>query len=180
MSANTLANRMGVFVELSEATKGNLGRTTLMKLCYFLQALRDVPLGYKFTLYSYGPFDSDVLADLQTAETMGVLSANVEYYPGGYRYDIQPDENGKKAKQLAKAFLADYRSDIEWVTKKFGNRSAIDLELLSTIVYINSEQRISQRNLLAARVKLVKPHFSQAQIERQIEWLDSNDLLLAA
>jgi uncharacterized protein len=179
MSANTLANRMGVFVELAEATKGNLGRTTLMKLCYFLQELRDVPLGYRFTLYSYGPFDSDVLADLQTAETMGVLSADIEYYSGGYRYHIQPDENGVKTKHLAKAFLEKHREDIEWVTKKFGKSNASDLELLSTIVYINSEQRISERKVLAEHVKLVKPHFSESHINRQIEWLDANELLAA-
>ena len=177
MPANTLGNRMGVFVELSEATKGNLGRTTLMKLCYFLQALRDVPLGYKFTLYSYGPFDSDVLADLQTAETMGVLRADVEYYSGGYKYDIQPDEKGAKAKELAKEFLTEHKRDIEWVTKKFGHRTATDLELLSTIVYINDDQKIKNRKVLAERVKLVKPHFSESQIERQIEFLDAEGLL---
>ena len=180
MSANTVANRMGVFVELSEATKGNLGRTTLMKLCYFLQALRDVPLGYKFTLYSYGPFDSDVLSDLQTAETMGVLSADIEYYPGGYRYHIQPDENSPKAKQLAKPFLNNYREHIEWVIKKFGNRTAADLELLSTIVYINSEHDVCESSLLVDRVKSVKPHFPESQIKRQIEWLALNELITAA
>lgn len=177
MPANTLANRMGVFVELSEATKGNLGRTTLMKLCYFLQTLRDVPLGYKFTLYSYGPFDSDVLADLQTAETMGVLRADVEYYSGGYKYDIQPDEKGAKAKELAKEFLTEHKRDIEWVTKKFGHRAATDLELLSTIVYVNEERKIKSRKVLAERVKLVKPHFSESQIERQIQFLDDDGLL---
>lgn len=180
MSANTLANRLGVFVELAEATKGNLGRTTLMKLCYFLQELRDVPLGYSFTLYSYGPFDSDVLSDLQTAETMGVLSADIEYYSGGYRYHIQPDENGKRAKHVAKTFLEDHRKDIEWVTKKFGSRTASDLELLSTIVYINSEEGIKKRRVLVERVKSVKPHFSESHIDRQIDWLEENQLLPAA
>ena len=28
-----------------------IGRTALMKYCYFLQVLRDVPHGYNFTLY---------------------------------------------------------------------------------------------------------------------------------
>jgi uncharacterized protein YwgA len=89
-----------------------------MKLCYFLQALRGVPLRYNFSLYSYGPFDSDVLSDLQLGENMGVLRAGIEYYSGGYRYDIRPDEKALKAKELAKEFLAEYKQDIDWVTRK--------------------------------------------------------------
>jgi hypothetical protein len=35
-----------------------------MKCLYFLQTVRRVPLRYHFGLYTYGPFDSDVLIDL--------------------------------------------------------------------------------------------------------------------
>jgi uncharacterized protein YwgA len=177
MPASILSNRLGLFAALAESTRGNLGRTALMKLCYFLQALRGLPLGYKFSLYSYGPFDSDVLADLQTAENMGVLRADVDYYPGGYKYDIQPDEKSPSAKALAKEFLAEYKQDIDWVAKTFGNRNSPDLELLSTIVYIHREQEIDSHKDLAEQVKLVKPHFAVTQIRRQIEWLAENGLL---
>src|SRR5437762_2069026 len=135
MSANPLANRLGVFVELADAAKGNLGRTSLMKLCYFLQEIRGVPLGYEFSLYSYGPFDADVLSDLQTAENLAVISAAIQHYSGGYKYDIRPSEKSLKAKELVKDFLKEYRDDIAWVTTAFASRSAVELELLSTIVY---------------------------------------------
>jgi uncharacterized protein len=174
---NILSNRLGVFAELAEATKGNLGRTALMKLCYFLQALRGVRLGYEFTLYSYGPFDSDVLSDLQTAENMAVLRAGVEYYPGGYKYDIQPDEKAASAKALAKDFLAEHKQDIEWVAKTFGSRTSADLELLSTIIYIHEEMASDNHARLAEQVKLVKPHFTITQIERQVRWLEDQNLL---
>ena len=54
----------------------HIGRTALMKYMYFLQTLRAVPLGYNFSMYSYGPFDSDVLADLSTAEAMNLVSSS--------------------------------------------------------------------------------------------------------
>jgi uncharacterized protein len=174
---NTLSNRLGLFAALAEATRGNLGRTALMKLCYFLQALRGLPLGYKFTLYSYGPFDSDVLADLQTAENMGVLRAGVDYYPGGYKYDIQPDEKSATAKALARDFLAQYKQDIDWVARTFGGRNSPDLELLSTIVYVHQHRGISDPEDLTDQVKSVKPHFNVAQIRQQVEWLAINGLL---
>ena len=43
-----------------------LGRTQLMKLCYFLQEIEHVPVKYDFRLFNYGPFDSEVLSDLGT------------------------------------------------------------------------------------------------------------------
>ena len=60
-----------------------IGRTAVMKLCYFLQTLKGVPLGYRFTLYSYGPFDSDVLSDLGTAESRKAVSSERKhsYFP---------------------------------------------------------------------------------------------------
>jgi hypothetical protein len=177
MSVNILGNRLGAFVRLAELTPGNLGRTQLMKLCYFLQACRGVPLGYRFSLYSYGPFDSDLLSDLQTAESMDVLNTKIEYYTGGYKYDIRPGEKGERAKVIADTFLSEYEEDITWVAKKFGRRLAAELELLSTIVYVNCEQGLETRRDLIERVKLVKPHFSFEQIERQVDWLRSERLL---
>jgi len=177
MQANILGNRLAVFVQFAEKTSGNLGRTQLMKLCYFLQAFRGVPLGYNFSLYSYGPFDSEVLSDLQTAESMSVLHTEIQYYPGGYKYDIQPGEKGEKAKANASPFIAEHQRDIDWVSNKFGRWPAADLELASTIAYVSEEEGIEDRDELIERVKLVKPHFSHKQIRSQLDWLVSEQLL---
>jgi hypothetical protein len=47
---------------------------------------------------------------------------------------------------------------------------------MSTIVYINDEG-IENHEELIERVKLVKPHFSLNQIERQVNWLSTTNLL---
>ena len=172
-----LVNRLGLFAELAQTVRGTFGRTSLMKLCYFLQAVRKVPLDYEFSLYSYGPFDSDVLSDLQSAENMGVLSSTLVQYPGGYGYDIRPSEKGDKARELARDFLEKYKTDIKWVAETFGSRTASDLELLSTIVFLNSEEGIRDNRTLAERVKSVKPHFPEEQIQRQIGWLEQQRML---
>ena len=78
--------RLAVIAKLATlAPAGYLGRTALMKFCYLLQTVRQVPLGYRFTLYSYGPFDSDVLSDLGTA---------VQYL-GGYGYRIRKSDRAE-------------------------------------------------------------------------------------
>ena len=46
---------------------GRAGRTALMKFVYFLKELKGVPFDYRFTLHTYGPFDSRVLDDLSYA-----------------------------------------------------------------------------------------------------------------
>jgi uncharacterized protein YwgA len=168
---------MGVFAKLAETIPGTFGRTSLMKLCYFLQVVKNVPLGYEFSLYSYGPFDSDVLSDLQAAENMGVLKSTLQQYPGGYGYDIRTSEKSNKAQQLAGNFLDEHKDDIQWAIDSFGNRSASDLELMSTIVFLNTAERIRDKEKLAERVESVKPHFSAEQIQRQIHWLEQNRMI---
>src|SRR4051812_6181217 len=108
--------RLAVITALTERAQSKpLGRTALMKLCYFLQTLGNVPLGYHFTLYSYGPFDSDVLADLQTAESVGLVSSDLVTYSGGYGYEIRTGKQGRRMRAFAGEFLDRNKGGLDWV-----------------------------------------------------------------
>ena len=172
--------RVALIASLAQINPGK-GRTALMKLCYFLQTLRRAPLEYHFTLYSYGPFDSDVLADLDTAEALGAVQASVSYYPGGYGYEIRPAGQCESAKQLAAGFLNRHETDIDWVIAEFGGLDAADLELTSTIVYIDREALSAQERLqneaLVQRVRDVKPHFTEEQVRDQVRDLNEKNIL---
>jgi uncharacterized protein len=160
-------NRIAVITRMAEKSP-HLGRTALMKYCYFLQTLRRVPLGYAFSLYSYGPFDSDVLADLDAAESIGGVKTQVIYYPGGYGYQIEPGDRIEGAKRWGADFLKQYETDIDWVLSQFGNLNSAQLELASTIIYSDRESSAKSERLtpdqLALRVHDVKPRFSNTQI----------------
>lgn len=91
----------------AESRSGHIGRTALVKYMYFLQTLRGVPLGYRFSLYSYGPFDSEVLADLASAETLSAVQSDPVFYSGGYGYEIRPGARS------------------EWVTRRASNFSRV-------------------------------------------------------
>ena len=177
---NIEINRIAVITLLAEKS-AKLGRTALMKYCYFLQTLRRVPLGYSFSLYSYGPFDSDVLADLGAAESVGGVKTEVEYYPGGYGYRIEPGIRKDGAKRWGADFLQRYESDIDWVLEQFGTLNASQLELASTIVFSDREAAIKGEKLaseqLAQRVQDIKPHFSTAQILDLLSDLKKRNLL---
>jgi hypothetical protein len=83
----------------SKLRGADLGRTPLMKLAYFAQELHGVPLGYHFSLYSYGPFDSSVLSDLDIAKAMTAVDVSIVHHALGYGYRITPVQNGKQMKK---------------------------------------------------------------------------------
>ena len=61
-----------------------------MKLLFLLTTIKDVPLGYRFRMYNYGPFDSEVLSDIDYAARLDALSVDMERYVNGYEYYIRP------------------------------------------------------------------------------------------
>jgi hypothetical protein len=170
---------MGMLAE--NAPTQSLGRTALVKLAYLLQATRGVPLGYDFRLYTYGPFDSEVLSDLGQAQALEVVDVTTVINPVGYGYEIRPGSNLGTAKQRAADWLARYEGDIHWIAQAFGNRSASELELIGTIVYVDREFADQNKPIstdeAVRRVREIKPHFVEAYVRAKIEELGAKQLL---
>jgi hypothetical protein len=78
--------RIGVLTDLVARSPSRLGRTALMKLAYLLQTVKGAPLGYNFRLYTYGPFDGDVLNDIRQAESMHAIVSTMIPFDGGGGY----------------------------------------------------------------------------------------------
>jgi uncharacterized protein len=178
-------NRVALISVLAEGSPlGHIGRTGVMKLLYFLQTVRDVPLEYRFTLYSYGPFDSDVLADLSTAEVLGIVSSTVVEFPGGYGYRITAGPHARWLQGRAHKFLKRHSGDVKWVIRNFGDMNSSQLELVSTILYADrdaaeDDQALSM-DVLVEMVKDVKPHFSRQEIMDYARKLRHDGLLEAS
>ena len=176
-----LARRLAVITQLVEGAGTSLGRTAVMKLLYFLVKIRRVPLGYRFTLYSYGPFDSTVLEDVDYAARLGALTVNPYLHSGGYGYSMTTGNNAAAAKSLASDFIARHKVDVDWVLSEFGTWAAADLELASTIVYIDDEMTSRGHSItegeLARQVHGVKSHFSIEKITSRIQSLIGKKLL---
>jgi hypothetical protein len=154
-----------------------------MKYMYFLQTLRGVPLGYNFSMYSYGPFDADVLSDLSTAEAMNIVSSTQVSFTGGYGYRIQPAAGAPRIKKEANDFLSRHKADIDWLLDEFGGLNSGDLELASTIVYVDREFNDlhvhSEASLLIGVVNEIKPRFSRENVEKSFNSLRQKGLLIS-
>ena len=169
---DTMWNKLGLLTALvRQAPAQTLGRTALMKLLFLLTAVRDVPLGYRFQMYTYGPFDSEVLSDVDYAARLDALSVEIERYTNGYGYIIQPGQAADTIMDRARPFLDAHQSDINWVVGSFASLSAVDLELLSTIVYVDREHRVSTLDDVISTVHEIKPRFDRTTIRQQAERL---------
>lgn len=175
--------RLALLIDLVEQAPCKLGRTAVMKLAFLLQTIKDVPLGYDFRLYTYGPFDSDVLNDLGQAETLQAVQSQMISFTSGYGYEFTAGPRSVEIKSKVASELSKYASDISWALAEFGDKSASDLELLSTIVYadrdvLRQNQQIEAQEL-CHRVKEVKPRFSDDYILQNISSLAGKQFLLA-
>jgi uncharacterized protein YwgA len=156
-----------------------LGKTAVMKLLFILQETLNVPLGYSFSLYTYGPYCSDVLSDLDFAESVkGVTITRLRYPNGNIGYEVLPGEDNRVVQETASQFVTEYKEEVEIAIKVFGAKSARDLELYSTIIYMfnNFEENkwSDDDNEIIESVLQVKPHFLNSDVKNGIDWLKSN------
>ena len=169
MSNSIEATRAAVLARMvCNAPDKKLGRTQVMKLFYFLQELKGAPLGYDFRLFTYGPFDSEVLSDLATACNLGTMVEKTVIYPRGYGYEITPGPNAAIHSQDLEQSDPKLASLIDEVVLEFGSLGAAELELRSTILFVDREfASIDQPTLLESiveRVRQIKPHFDDSTI----------------
>ena len=107
-----------------QAPNSKLGRTQLMKLCYFLQEIEGVPMRYDFRLFNYGPFDSEVLSDLGSACSHNTLKEQTVTYHRGYGYEITPGESAGELIEELEASNPQLTSQIDRVVKAFAGDGA--------------------------------------------------------
>jgi uncharacterized protein len=175
--------RIGVLTDLVERSRTRMGRTALMKLAYFLQTVKGVPLGYNFRVYTYGPFDEDVLNDIGQAESMQAITSTMIPFnnASGYGYEFSPGPAADQVRMLVTERIQPYKDEIDWVIEKFGSRIASELELLSTIVYA-ARDRLDRTlpisfDELSKQVREIKPRFSPESVNESIQLLADMGLL---
>jgi uncharacterized protein YwgA len=160
-----LDKRIAIIARILELKK-NLGKTAIMKIAYILQEVYHIPLGYDFTIYTYGPYSAKLMEDIDYGVNRGFFSmSQVQYSNGviGYQFDIKAP-----ALETEMDYIEKYDDRLRQVVDYFGEKSAKELELESTIIYQyknytdnhweNSVDKISES------VLKIKPHFDITSI----------------
>ena len=151
------------------------GKTALQKFVYFLQEWKKVPLGYRFELYTYGPFSAALMNDLDYTDALGAVK--VDYILNG-GYSISAGNESEAILARAQAFLDRHQTDIDEVIAVFGRCSAVQLELKATIHLVSQESDRPTDEAVVQAVQALKPgKFTDVQIQRAIEDLREHHVI---
>lgn len=164
MPTEMAINRLALMSRLASTSPHHLGRTAIMKLLFFLQEFKGVALDYQFSLYSYGPFDSEVLADIATGERIGAVKSTPVFYSSGHGFQYSRGAEAERLEDIAGEFLKQHSEEINWCLECLGAKSASELELLSTLFFVAKFHKPKDVDQLIEQVNRIKPHFSKEQI----------------
>jgi hypothetical protein len=163
---------------LLEGKSPQFGKTAFMKMAYLLQELYEVPLGYRFSLYTYGPYSAEVLADLEYANLR--KQVEVEYLgdpQGGFR--ITPTEVASGS-NLQNEPIAMYSHVLDELVEHFGSFNARELELRTTSIFLWKRirpKKPEEVSTLIEAVRHLKPHFSNMVIRSAIDDLIDDGII---
>lgn len=148
--------RLAVLSALIDKMKDKpLGKTKALKLAYLAQELYDIPLNYRFVLYNYGPFSQEVMNDFENLIFHGI--ANITYNLDNI--DIKPTKN--KLPEAIEEQKQKYLNKVEQLVNDWGDFLAKDLELYSTIIFVEKEKskngKIYNKKELINWINEIKP-----------------------
>ena len=165
--------KCGVIADLTKRLTGvspQFGKTVLQKMVFLLQEVQHVDVGYEFGFHTFGPFAGELLGDLDFAERMGAVQVKSVEGAYGNGYVIEPGENIGEIVARAEPFLTQHGKELDALVAAFGAKTAKDLELLTTIIYLNKEimwdEKKMTRTEAVGKIRELKPKFTDRDVLR--------------
>lgn len=156
-------NRADLIAEFAKRRQGKdarFGKTAAQKFAFLLQEVYGVNLGYRFSLYTYGPYDSAVMSDIDDAISRKLVQSEFDLDRG---YDITPGTPDE-----ASSLPDDLKEPLDEVFKHFGKSTARELEMYSTLVLIGQQEQTVDESTLIRLFRKVKPRFTEDVLQRAI------------
>ena len=162
--------RYSLISELAHRLHGQspqFGKTALQKLVYLLQEVYSVPLGYRFSLYNYGPYCQRLANDLSVSSALKAVRATYSNQsPGGFH--ITEGSRGEQIRERSRDFLNLHEREITQLMMDFGSKRARELELYTTAIFmVRGIREKGGPPTLDGATKLVhdlKPYFDREEI----------------
>ena len=154
---------------------GDIGKTKIQKMVYFLQEQAGVPLHYRFRMHHYGPFSDEIDSGISALQLAGYI--RVTHDLNGYGYHITPTS----ATQLPwDNELSKCREEMTQAIRELGLLDASDLELYATIHFVQQLLKEPTRESVIVNVGRLKPRFSPPTIRAAYNKLVQENLMTAA
>jgi len=172
--------------EWTAHSKYPLGRTIIQKLCYFAQAI-DIPLGYRFSVYQYGPYSQELYNHIDDMVMSGLIKDENISTVDGSKTGTSSYALGEPDYYLPKCQIleSETKDKIKQMVSFFKENSPNELELLSTTHYYyiankNYYKEIDDGTLKSFTLKSVvnakKDKFSISEIDMAYLSIKSCDI----
>jgi len=174
----TLFDRLGVISHIVKKKPG-IGSTALMKCLYIAQEVFDVPLGYDYRMYTYGPYCGQVVADTEIADTLDYIKIKKEVQYSADKTNIicrrKTSTAGVDNDKASMDLVNKHENAINEAIKNFAHKPVRELGLVATIVfvinYFKDKGQKQDKAEIIKTVKDLKPHFEDTEINSQYDYL---------
>lgn len=136
------------------------GKKAVQKLFYILQRREKQAKFYDFSFYNYGVYSQELSRDIAEAARYDFI--DVSYDAWANAYSITPSTSFDENKRFVPEFYS-YR-----LCEDALGRTAKELELITTIMFVCEEEKISDQRKIIERVLELKPKFTEAEVKAQI------------
>ncbi|WP_354697172.1 hypothetical protein DSM112329_02802 [Paraconexibacter sp. AEG42_29] len=134
------------------------GETHVQKTAYFLQEMLDVPLGFEFQLYKFGPFAFQ-LRDL-LGQMRSLRQLRLEPQPAPYGPKLTLDDGAPQLRTRFPKTVRTYDPHVSFVAEEIGKYGVGTLERLATALMVKLELPDGDASARAALLHSYKPHVS--------------------
>lgn len=173
----SLSKRKSIIIKMLQENPG-MGKTAIMKTIFMLQQVKHMDLGCEFSIYTYGPYNADVMEDIDELVSDGYLLSNAYSYKDYIGYTLSATDSGAKAIWgIEVEDIIALKEILDFVKGK----SAKELELYSTILYVEDwylkNKQTNNMNVITKKVHELKPHFSEEVIQKAYGCLSERSFL---
>jgi uncharacterized protein YwgA len=170
MTMNSLQRSAIIATLVKESRERNAfcGETFVQKSVYFLQELLQVPCGFEYQLYIYGPFSFELqghLGSMRADDMLGITSFD-------YGTTFEPGEQYTFLESNLGRTIATYRKAVEFVVQHLAGWNVKQLERVATALYFTVTADESSRDQRVAMIREVKPHIGAEEAQVAIDEVD--------
>lgn len=142
-----------------------LGKKATQKLVYLFQNLCAVKSGYRFDFYTYGVYSRELAGDLDILRSMNVI--NISYVKENKSYEIRDADFSDRFIENSCLSVESCKQKVDRFLQNFGGLEPWELEIISTAVFIKTNEKIELSDI-AARVFELKPKFPLDEIKNTL------------
>ncbi len=143
---------------------GDVGKTKIQKITYFLQESVGIPVMYPFRMHYYGPYSDELDSVISLAQMSGYVDIKPD--TDGFGYHVTPGPESDALPFEGIELRNDLEESMNTTTDTLGALETSQLELYATIHFIGrSRQTISREEVLEI-VERLKPRFSAQTITK--------------